>query len=92
MAIFRRVRFLTCILPPVQDDCSTFQSRFGFINDSLTQEELQFPLAFSVIVHTHAEMLLKLLAAIYRPHNYYCVHLDTKAPEVRTDRVSDKDV
>ena len=34
-----------------------------------------------------ALIVARLLRAIYRPHNYYCLHLDRKAPPVEHDTV-----
>ncbi|VDP85193.1 unnamed protein product [Echinostoma caproni] len=42
-------------------------------------EEREFPLAFSLIVYTDADRVLRLFRAIYRPHNYYCIHIDRKS-------------
>ncbi|VDP74527.1 unnamed protein product [Echinostoma caproni] len=42
-------------------------------------EEAEFPLAFSLMVYTDADRVLRLFRAIYRPHNYYCIHIDRKS-------------
>lgn len=47
---------------------------------SVQPEEIDFPLAFSLVVYTDSERVLRLLRAIYRPHNYYCIHIDRKSP------------
>jgi hypothetical protein len=46
----------------------------------LTQEELQFPVAFSLLTYDNMEQTLRLLRLIYRPHNIYCLHVDAKSP------------
>ena len=37
-------------------------------------------LLFSVLFHKDLDQVVRLLRAIYRPQNYYCLHLDKKAP------------
>ena len=44
-----------------------------------TKDEVQFPLAFSLIVHNSPFQVFRLLKVIYRPHNIYCVHYDIRA-------------
>ncbi|BFZ25620.1 hypothetical protein BsWGS_28659 [Bradybaena similaris] len=61
-------------------ECSRFHSKRGYIMSSLTKEEEDFPLAFSMVVYKDIEMVERLLRAIYRPQNYYCVHVDRKTP------------
>ena len=47
-----------------------------------TKEEDNFPIAFSVLVHDNIEQLDRFLQAIYRPSNYYCIHVDAKSSGV----------
>ncbi len=42
----------------------------------MTLEERGFPLAFSVLLYEEAEQAERLLRAVYRPHNVYCIHVD----------------
>ncbi|XP_059144081.1 beta-1,3-galactosyl-O-glycosyl-glycoprotein beta-1,6-N-acetylglucosaminyltransferase-like [Physella acuta] len=51
----------------------------GYVTCSMTQEEEEFPIAFSILVFKHVEMVERLLRAIYRPQNYYCIHVEAKA-------------
>ena len=38
---------------------------------------------FSVVFHKEVDRVVRLLKAVYRPQNYYCLHLDRKAsPEL----------
>ena len=46
----------------------------------IRREELEFPLAYSILVFDHLERVIRLLKAIYREHNHYCVHVDRKSP------------
>ncbi|GAA37376.2 beta-1 3-galactosyl-O-glycosyl-glycoprotein beta-1 6-N-acetylglucosaminyltransferase [Clonorchis sinensis] len=48
-------------------------------NYAVTAEELSMPLAYSILVYTEPERMIRLLAAIYRPHNFYCIHVDRKS-------------
>lgn len=59
-------------------DCENFRGGRGYIEHPLSQMELDFPLAFGIIVYRDIEQAERLLRAIYRPHNFYCFHLDLK--------------
>ncbi|XP_070195494.1 beta-1,3-galactosyl-O-glycosyl-glycoprotein beta-1,6-N-acetylglucosaminyltransferase 4-like isoform X1 [Littorina saxatilis] len=59
--------------------CSSFVQRYGFINDSLTDMEETFPIAFSILTYKDAAQVVFLLRAIYRPQNSYCIHVDKKS-------------
>jgi len=63
----------------VVKSCSLFQKRRGYILHPLSQKELDLPLAFSILVYKDASQVERLLRAIYRPHNYYCIHVDKKS-------------
>lgn len=65
-------------------NCSLFKSRRNYMTSSLTLEEEQFPIAYSMVVYKDVEQVERLLRSIYRPQNIYCVHLDNKSePEFR---------
>ncbi|GAA27949.1 Beta-1,3-galactosyl-O-glycosyl-glycoprotein beta-1,6-N-acetylglucosaminyltransferase 3 [Clonorchis sinensis] len=59
--------------------------RFGVhgvnYNFTVSLEERDFPIGFSLLVYTQPERATRLLAAIYRPQNVYCVHVDKKSSE-----------
>ncbi|GAA6104950.1 beta-1,3-galactosyl-O-glycosyl-glycoprotein beta-1,6-N-acetylglucosaminyltransferase 7-like [Tachysurus ichikawai] len=46
---------------------------------TLSKEEEDYPLAFIITIHKDLEMFVRLLRAIYAPHNVYCIHIDSKA-------------
>ncbi|TSM36091.1 Beta-1,3-galactosyl-O-glycosyl-glycoprotein beta-1,6-N-acetylglucosaminyltransferase 7 [Bagarius yarrelli] len=48
---------------------------------TLSKEEEDFPLAFIITIHKDLEVFVRLLRAIYAPHNIYCIHIDAKASE-----------
>ncbi|KAM9482672.1 beta-1,3-galactosyl-O-glycosyl-glycoprotein beta-1,6-N-acetylglucosaminyltransferase 7 isoform 1-T3 [Clarias gariepinus] len=62
-------------------NCSRIQSDLHFIMESLSKEEEDYPLAFIITIHKDLEMFVRLLRAIYAPHNIYCIHIDAKAPQ-----------
>jgi len=63
----------------VDNSCASFISERRYITDTLSQEEEKFPLAYSIVVHKDAGQVERLLRAIYRPQNSYCIHIDVKA-------------
>ncbi|CAH8643998.1 unnamed protein product [Dicrocoelium dendriticum] len=55
---------------------------FKWINAFQTQtssEEWNFGLAFSIAVYKEPSQVARLLRAIYRPSNVYCIHIDAKS-------------
>jgi len=63
------------------DDCKNVIAK-NFVYPPVTKEEEQFPIAFGFTVYKGARLLERILQAIYMPNNVYCVHIDTKSPEV----------
>jgi hypothetical protein len=49
------------------------------VTSPLDPEEASFPLAYSILIFKDVEQFERLLRAIYRPQNYYCIHVDTKS-------------
>ncbi|XP_059173778.1 beta-1,3-galactosyl-O-glycosyl-glycoprotein beta-1,6-N-acetylglucosaminyltransferase-like isoform X2 [Physella acuta] len=70
------------------ENCSEFLLKRGYVTSPLTPRERGFPIAYSILVAEDIEMAERLLRAIYRPQNYYCVHVDLKASEVNEAFVS----
>ncbi|XP_059165326.1 beta-1,3-galactosyl-O-glycosyl-glycoprotein beta-1,6-N-acetylglucosaminyltransferase-like [Physella acuta] len=66
----------------ITTNCEHFYRRRGFITSSLTSEEEEFPIAYALIVYKDTEMVERLLRAIYRPQNYYCIHVDANSPRM----------
>ncbi|KAG8011981.1 Beta-1 [Nibea albiflora] len=60
-------------------DCSEFRLRRKYLMSPLSQEEEDFPLAYSIVVHQKVQNFERLLRAIYAPQNIYCVHVDKKS-------------
>ena len=64
-----------------KEQCSIYRSeRF---NEKFHQEDTninrQFPLAFAILMYENVEQFERLLRLIYRPQNFYCVHVDSDA-------------
>ena len=60
-------------------NCELFKRSRGYITTSLTQEEEEFPIAYSMVVFKDIEMVERLLRSVYRPQNRYCIHVDSKS-------------
>lgn len=60
--------------------CIEFRRARGYFARPLSQEEAEFPIAFSILVYKDIHQVERLLRAIYMPQNFYCIHIDTKAP------------
>ena len=58
------------------EDCDAFKKERGYIEHPLTQEELDFPIAFGILVYKKYEQVDRLLRAVYRPQHFYCIHVD----------------
>ena len=56
-------------------NCTEFRATRQYTGDYLSEEEAEFPVAFSVWVTESATMAERLLRAIYRVQNFYCVHV-----------------
>uniref|UniRef100_A0A8C9Z4D6 Beta-1,3-galactosyl-O-glycosyl-glycoprotein beta-1,6-N-acetylglucosaminyltransferase 3 n=1 Tax=Sander lucioperca TaxID=283035 RepID=A0A8C9Z4D6_SANLU len=63
----------------VTKDCPSYIENRGFITVPLSQEEKDFPIAYSMVIHEKIEMFERLLRAVYTPQNIYCVHVDQKS-------------
>ncbi|XP_046352711.1 beta-1,3-galactosyl-O-glycosyl-glycoprotein beta-1,6-N-acetylglucosaminyltransferase-like isoform X1 [Haliotis rufescens] len=61
------------------NDCSKFKQDRLYIMD-VSKEEEDFPIAFSIVLYKDAQQAERLLRAVYRPNNHYCIHVDAKAP------------
>ncbi|KAL4229262.1 hypothetical protein ACF0H5_012302 [Mactra antiquata] len=59
--------------------CSDFMLNREYITSSLTDEEKDFPIAYSILMYKSVEQSERLLRTIYRPQNIYCIHVDAKS-------------
>uniref|UniRef100_UPI0037E84D78 beta-1,3-galactosyl-O-glycosyl-glycoprotein beta-1,6-N-acetylglucosaminyltransferase 3 n=1 Tax=Semicossyphus pulcher TaxID=241346 RepID=UPI0037E84D78 len=62
-------------------NCGAYIEKRGFITEPLSEEERDFPIAYSFVIHEKIEMFERLLRAVYTPQNIYCVHMDQKSSE-----------
>ncbi|OWF44638.1 beta-1,3-galactosyl-O-glycosyl-glycoprotein beta-1,6-N-acetylglucosaminyltransferase-like [Mizuhopecten yessoensis] len=69
-------------------DCDLFKRKRHYITNPLTREEEDFPIAYSLVVFKELEQTERLLRAIYRPQNFYCIHIDSKAEEEFRDTLT----
>ena len=60
-------------------NCAEFKQSRGYHINPVTLESANFPIAFTILVHSGAEQIERLLRSIYRPQNVYCIHVDGKA-------------
>lgn len=60
-------------------NCNAFKKKQRYILHS-SREEMKFPVAYSILLYKDVVQVEKLLRAIYRPQNWYCLHIDAKAP------------
>ncbi|XP_052069225.1 beta-1,3-galactosyl-O-glycosyl-glycoprotein beta-1,6-N-acetylglucosaminyltransferase-like [Mytilus californianus] len=64
------------------NDCNNFFNCFGYDAYPVTEEEKEFPLAFSILTFKDADQTERLLRSIYRLQNFYCIHIDKSSSEV----------
>lgn len=62
-------------------NCKSFIDKRGYIMSALTELEAEFPIAFSLLMYKDLEQAERLLRAIYRPQNIYCIHVDKKSSD-----------
>ncbi|XP_065100354.1 beta-1,3-galactosyl-O-glycosyl-glycoprotein beta-1,6-N-acetylglucosaminyltransferase 4-like [Paramisgurnus dabryanus] len=65
----------------VTSDCDRFIATKGYGAVQGSESEREFPLAYSLVVHKNADLVERMLRAIYMPHNVYCIHCDLKSSD-----------
>ena len=60
-------------------DCNQLQQTFKN-NIYNTFLERDFPLAFTFVVSSNPQQVVRLLKLLYRPQNVFCIHYDVKTP------------
>uniref|UniRef100_A0A3P9ILS7 Si:dkeyp-87d8.8 n=1 Tax=Oryzias latipes TaxID=8090 RepID=A0A3P9ILS7_ORYLA len=61
------------------ENCPSFIKIRGYDDVCISDQEKDFPLAYSLVVHKNAWMVERLLRATYSPVNVYCIHYDQKS-------------
>ncbi|KAK0402371.1 hypothetical protein QR680_016301 [Steinernema hermaphroditum] len=56
--------------------CQVIKETFTFTTEPMSQEEFEFPLAYSLLVHSNAVQVLFLLSTVYQPQNQFCIAVD----------------
>ena len=70
--------------PVLMSNCSYVKDLFAN-RLHVSQTEENFPLAFLMTIHDRSWQVVRLLTTVYRPHNVYCVHVDSKASPLLID-------
>jgi hypothetical protein len=60
-------------------NCAHFIKTRKYVLHPVNQEEEEFPLAYTIIMHVDPTQAERHLRAIYRPQNLYCIHIDKKS-------------
>ncbi|XP_078127900.1 beta-1,3-galactosyl-O-glycosyl-glycoprotein beta-1,6-N-acetylglucosaminyltransferase 4-like isoform X2 [Sander vitreus] len=60
-------------------NCPLFIKSRGYDDVCVSEEEKDFPLAYSLVVHKSAWMIERLIRTLYSPSNIYCIHYDQKS-------------
>lgn len=63
------------------EDCDKFLRTRSYLPSPLSEEEEEFPVAYSIVIHHKVQNFERLLRSIYSPQNFYCIHVDKKAPK-----------
>ncbi|XP_040269778.1 beta-1,3-galactosyl-O-glycosyl-glycoprotein beta-1,6-N-acetylglucosaminyltransferase 3-like [Bufo bufo] len=63
------------------EDCTHFKKLKKYVMFSLSDEERNYPIAYSMVIHDDIEMFERLLRSIYMPQNVYCIHVDMKSSD-----------
>ncbi|XP_077995884.1 N-acetyllactosaminide beta-1,6-N-acetylglucosaminyl-transferase-like [Glandiceps talaboti] len=71
------------------DNCTDFKTFRGYHLKPLSNEEANFPIAYGIYVYKSAHQVEQLLRTIYMPQNYYCIHVDAKAPKLLHSALTD---
>ena len=61
-------------------DCEQVVNDFSnnFYN---SPEELEFPIAYILVIYTNPQQMVRLIKALWRPQNLFCIHPDAKQSE-----------
>ena len=60
-------------------NCTQFVADRRYVTWPVNREEAEFPIAFSILMYKDVEQFERLLRAVYRPQNLYCIHVDNKS-------------
>ena len=60
-------------------NCTDYKTKSHYLTKPVSKLEEDFPIAFSIVMYKDPDQVERLLRAIYRPQNYYCIHVDLEA-------------
>lgn len=66
-------------LVSLTSNCTLFMKVRGYDDVCISEEERDYPLAYSLVVHKSAWMVERLIKSLYSPSNIYCIHYDKKS-------------
>ncbi|XP_050409843.2 beta-1,3-galactosyl-O-glycosyl-glycoprotein beta-1,6-N-acetylglucosaminyltransferase 3 [Patella vulgata] len=69
------------LFPTITKNCKQYKSKRGFMEKNSSKEELEFPLAFSILTYDNIQQFERMLRVLYTPQNVYCIHVDNKSSE-----------
>ncbi|KAL7054257.1 hypothetical protein AAHC03_026240 [Spirometra sp. Aus1] len=69
--------------------CEAFKRDLFPTEVPITAEERDFPLGFILTVYKSINQVARLLRLIYRPQNFYVIHVDRKSPQEFYDAVQE---
>nr|VZI17363.1 unnamed protein product [Spirometra erinaceieuropaei] len=69
--------------------CDAFKRDLFPTEVPITAEERDFPLGFILTVYKSINQVARLLRLIYRPQNFYVIHVDRKSPQEFYDAVQE---
>ena len=72
----------------LRHSCTDFRRKRQYMMSAASDEERDFPLAFSILTYNNPRQTERLLRAIYRPHNFYCIHVDSTASKLVHDTMA----
>ncbi|KAL7058366.1 hypothetical protein AAHC03_016952 [Spirometra sp. Aus1] len=61
-------------------NCKNFKEKLFPEEVPISEAERAFPLAFLLTVYKDINQVARLLRLIYRPQNFYAIHVDKKSP------------
>ena len=61
----------------IASNCQSFKQ--DYVTQPVSEEEVTFPIAYSIVMFKDVEQFERLLRAIYRPQNLYCVRVDYRS-------------
>lgn len=77
------------IIAEARKGCFNVVNKYSFRYDwsGVSEEEENYPIAYTILAHHYTEQLLLLLAEIYSPQNVYCIHIDSKSEQSMVEAI-----